>query len=148
MKPSFSEFSYGYAVTEDIVRSTGPLKAAPLFPSLRSEGTQGGFDVKLGLTGSPLFLQFKLSDCMVGKAAHEAQQGLFMVPFYRMHIPAGGQITSAQASSRLGNGRQRSLLHCAGLLSTGTIQSALHTSVNTHRLRDDPTKPDRSATRR
>ena len=86
MKPSFSEFSYGYAVTEGIVRSTGPLKAAPLFPSLRSEGTKGGFDVKLGLPGLPLFLQFKLSDCMVGKAAQEAQQGLFTLPFYRMHI--------------------------------------------------------------
>ena len=59
MKPLFSEFSYGYAVTEDIVRSNNPLKAAPIFPSLRNEGTQGGFDVKLDLPGSPLFLQFQ-----------------------------------------------------------------------------------------
>lgn len=65
MRPWFSEFSYGYAVTEDIVRSSGPLKAAPAFPSLQEEGSRGGFDVKLDLPASPLFLQFKLSDCMV-----------------------------------------------------------------------------------
>ena len=86
MKPGFSEFSYGYAVTEDIVRSKGPLKAAPFVPSLRSEGVQGGFDVKLCLPGFPLFLQFKLSDCMIGPTAYEAQQGLFTTPFFRMHI--------------------------------------------------------------
>ena len=86
MKPEISEFSYGYAVTEDIVHSKGPLKAAPFFPSLRSEGTKGGFDVKLNLPGSPLFLQFKLSDCMIGSTASEAQQGLFTTPFFRMHI--------------------------------------------------------------
>ena len=85
MKPGFSEFSYGYAVTEDIVHSKGPLRAAPSFPSLRSEGT-GGFDVKLCLPGLPLFLQFKLSDCMIGPTANEAQQGLLMTPFFRMHI--------------------------------------------------------------
>ena len=87
MKPGFSEFSYGYAVTEDIVHSKGPLKAAPSFPSLRSEGAQGGgFDVKLDLPGYPLFLQFKLSDCMIGPTAYEARQRLFTTPFFRMHI--------------------------------------------------------------
>lgn len=86
MKPGISEFSYGYAVTEGIVHSRGPLKAAPSFPSLRSEGAMGGFDVKLSLPGSPLFLQFKLSDCMIGPTAYEAKQRLFTTPFFRMHI--------------------------------------------------------------
>ena len=91
MKPLFSEFSYGYAVTEDIVRSNNPLKAAPFFPSLRSEGTQGGFDVKLDLPGSPLFLQFKLSDCMVRNTAYESREHLFAAPFYRMHLRPQGK---------------------------------------------------------
>ena len=85
MKPEISEFSYGYAVTEDIVRSQGPLKTAPSFPSLRSESTLG-YDVKLELPGFPLFLQFKLSDCMVRDTVEEAQEGLFTIPFFRMHI--------------------------------------------------------------
>ena len=86
MKPWFSEFSYGYAVTEDIVRSEGPLRAAPSFPSLRREGTQGGFDVKVDLPGLPLFLQFKLSDCMVRESAYEAGENILTTPFYRMHL--------------------------------------------------------------
>ena len=86
MKPEISEFSYGYAVTEEIVRTKGPLKAAPSFPSLRSEGTEGGYDVKLDLPGFPLFLQFKLSDYMVRGTAYEAKQGLFTTPFFRMHL--------------------------------------------------------------
>ena len=86
MKPCFSEFSYGYAVTEDIVRSEGPLRAAPSFPSLRREGTQGGFDVRLDLPGLPLFLQFKLSDCMVRDTAQEAGENILRAPFYRMHL--------------------------------------------------------------
>ena len=86
MKPEISEFSYGYAVTEEIVRTKGPLKAAPSFPSLRREGTEGGYDVKLDLPGFPLFLQFKLSDCMVRSRVYETQQGLLTTPFFRMHL--------------------------------------------------------------
>lgn len=86
MKPLFSEFSYGYAVTEEITHSAGPLSVAPVFPSLVQEGQSGGFDVKLGLPGFPLFLQFKLSDCMIRGNADEAKSGLLNVPFYRMHL--------------------------------------------------------------
>ena len=90
MKPSFSEFSYGYAVTEDIVRSKNPLKAAPIFPSLRSEGPIGGV-LRFDLPGSPLFLQFKLSDCMVRNTAYESRQGLFASKFYRMPLRPRGR---------------------------------------------------------
>ncbi len=86
MKPEISEFSYGYAVTEGIVRSQGPLKAAPSFPTLRSEGTTGGYDVKLDIPGFPLFLQFKLTDYMVRSTAYETKRRLFTTPFFRMHI--------------------------------------------------------------
>jgi hypothetical protein len=87
MSPDFSEFSYGYAVTEEIVAS---LKAvvvgAPVFPSLYEEGKKGGYDVKIPLAGIPIFLQFKLSDYLKKKSAREYQTGLLGVPYYRMHL--------------------------------------------------------------
>jgi hypothetical protein len=86
MKPGFSEFSYGYAVTEDATRRHGHFAVAPKFPSLSEEGKKGGYDVELGTPGIPLFLQFKLSDCMVRGYADEAKRGFLSVPFYRMHL--------------------------------------------------------------
>lgn len=88
MKPDISEFSYGYAVTEELARWAGSrLTAAPVFPSLVQEGrVGGGYDVRIDIGGLPLFLQFKLSDCMVRNTAEEVSQGLFTPPFYRMHL--------------------------------------------------------------
>lgn len=88
MRPDISEFSYGYAVTEELVRWGGAsVTAAPVFPSLIDEGRSGGgYDVMLSRPGIPLFLQFKLSDCMVRNNAQEVQDGLFNIPFYRMHL--------------------------------------------------------------
>jgi hypothetical protein len=58
-----------------------------MFPSLIEEGQPGGgYDVQIPFAGVPLFLQFKLSDCMVRRTAFEVQQGLFMPPFFRMHL--------------------------------------------------------------
>lgn len=88
MKPDISEFSYGYALTEELVQRSGlPLTAAPLFPSLLAEGREGGgYDVQLPFVGFPLFLQFKLSHCMVKRSAHECQLKLYEPLFYRMHL--------------------------------------------------------------
>ncbi len=84
MRPAISEFSYGYALTEAF-SSLGDLTAAPIFPSLRQEGQQGGgYDVQIPYSGSILFLQFKLSDCMVRETASESVE--FGLPYYRMHI--------------------------------------------------------------
>jgi hypothetical protein len=87
-KCQFSEFSYGYCVTEDLVVGQNmPLTAAPVFPSLVQEGQSGvGYDVRFELPGIPLFLQFKLVDQMVRGNANEAKQGHFDPPFYRMHL--------------------------------------------------------------
>jgi len=43
-----SEFSYGYALTEQLTRSaSGTLIAAPIFPSLFAEGQpDAGYDVQ------------------------------------------------------------------------------------------------------
>lgn len=63
MDPDFSEFSYGYCVTDDLINGRGmAVKAAPVFPSLIQEGKKdGGYDVRLERPGLPLFLQFKLA---------------------------------------------------------------------------------------
>jgi hypothetical protein len=87
----FSEFSYGYCLTEDLVVGLGtPLTAAPVFPSLIEEGQPGvGYDVRLDRPGTPLFLQFKLVHQMVRGNANEAKRGDFQPPFYRMHLRPG-----------------------------------------------------------
>lgn len=89
MRPDISEFSYGYALTEQLVRDFGPGKAAPRFPSLIKEGSLG-YDLKLEtpVRGS-LFLQFKLSDRMIRKSVPEIRKyGLFPpgTEFFRMHL--------------------------------------------------------------
>ena len=77
MKSDISEFSYGFALVNELADSVGSgLRAAPLFPSLRQEARLG-YDVKLDRPGLPLFLQFKLSDCMVSNRAKEIQKGIF-----------------------------------------------------------------------
>ena len=86
MRPNISEFSFGYAVTDELIHWTGtPLTAAPVFPSLREEGqASGGWDLRLDRPGIPLFLQFKLSDCLVRGTARDAHY--LQLPHYRMHL--------------------------------------------------------------
>ena len=91
MKPEISEFSYGFALTNELVGWVA-LSAAPVFPSLIEEGKAGGgYDVKLERPGVPLFLQFKRSHCMVRRTAKEHQAvvalgGTLNVPYYRFPI--------------------------------------------------------------
>jgi hypothetical protein len=87
-KCEFSEFSYGYCLTEDLIVGKGtPFTAAPIFPSLQDEGKPGvGYDMRLNRPGTQLFLQFKLVHQMVRGTANEEQKGHFVVPFYRMHL--------------------------------------------------------------
>lgn len=90
MKPDISEFSYGYALTEELIRNLGPVVSAPRFPSLIAEG-KIGYDLALDFQflGS-LFLQFKLSDRMVRDTAMEINrpQPVFTTGtrFFRMHL--------------------------------------------------------------
>jgi hypothetical protein len=88
MKPNISEFSYGYALTEELIKGLGPnITAAPVFPSLYQEGRKGGgWDVKLQRGGIPLFIQFKLSHYLKSANAKERKSGHFSTPYYRMHI--------------------------------------------------------------
>ncbi|MDO9607437.1 MAG: hypothetical protein Q7J26_02840 [Brevundimonas sp.] len=91
MKPTFSEFSYGFALTNELV-GWSELAAAPIFPSLIEEGQEGGgYDVKLDRPGFPLYLQFKRSDLMTRRSAREykavkARGGGLRVPYYRFAV--------------------------------------------------------------
>jgi len=86
MEPTFSEFSYGYALTQELASGNfGPLTAAPILPSLAREGrVGGGYDIHLPFVGSPLFLQFKLSHHLKRKNALE--WGQYFSPYYRMYL--------------------------------------------------------------
>ena len=88
MKPEMSEFSYGFALTKELLEAPGmQVKAAPVFPSLIAEGqVGGGYDVRLDRPGIPLFLQFKLCDHMVSSHCKEGRRALLRVPCYRMHL--------------------------------------------------------------
>jgi hypothetical protein len=81
----FTEFSYGFAVTHELVlQNAGSVYAAPEFPSLIREGrVGGGYDVKLDF-GNFLFVQFKLSEYMEG--ALSGQGDVIGLPYYRFWI--------------------------------------------------------------
>jgi hypothetical protein len=90
MRSLISEFSYGFALTHELVSALGSLSAAPVFPSLIEEGRAGGgYDVKLEAPGVPLFLQFKRSDCLSRRSAREIRGGApLTTPYYRIEITA------------------------------------------------------------
>lgn len=85
MKPDISEFSYGYAVTEELIKKfKAIIVGAPIFPSLYEEGKKGGYDVAVPIVGRAIFLQFKLSDYLYKLSAKESDK--LNVPYYRMHL--------------------------------------------------------------
>lgn len=88
MRSFFSEFSFGFAVTHELVTHVGRFRVgAPRFPSLVAEGQEGGgYDVYLGIVGFPLFLQFKVSERMLRSTAREWD--LFQQRYYRFKLHA------------------------------------------------------------
>lgn len=74
MKLGYTEFSYGYGFTENLIRSSAQSPTgAPYFPNLVQEATLG-FDVRIDLPACPLFFQFKLPELMVRETAKEILQ--------------------------------------------------------------------------
>ncbi|MDX0871182.1 hypothetical protein GOE00_31900 [Sinorhizobium medicae] len=89
MKVGYTEFSYGYAFTENLIRShpTGAT-GAPVFPNLVQEAKLG-YDVQIQLPAVPLFFQFKLPDRMKKGTAFELSTGScpgLTTPFYRIGL--------------------------------------------------------------
>jgi hypothetical protein len=87
MISEFTEFSYGFALTRELTPSGGPSGgSAPYFPSLITEGRSGGgYDVRID-RGKFLYLQFKLSEYMIGGPRGAGQEGVLDLPYYRFWI--------------------------------------------------------------
>jgi hypothetical protein len=82
----FTEFSFGYALTDNLIHAGLPsTSAAPVFPSLIAEGSAGGgYDVKIPARPVPLFLQFKIPQ-VVRRRSVNMPPG-FAKPYLRMHL--------------------------------------------------------------
>lgn len=123
MTPDISEFSYGFALTHELIGSIrSPLRAAPVFPSLIEEGRPGGgYDVHLDWPGFPMFLQFKRSDYMTRRNAREIQDGIPLnLPFYRIRIAE----------------RHRSAQHDLLLALDTGVNEVFYAAPRFHRLRE------------
>ncbi|WP_049811823.1 hypothetical protein [Sphingomonas sp. UNC305MFCol5.2] len=106
MTPDISEFTYGFALTNELVGWMA-LSAVPIFPSLIEEGkATGGYDVKLDAPGVPLYLQFKRSHVMTRRSANEIKNlGLSLnVPFHRFAITERKRSLQHTALVTLDNG--------------------------------------------
>ena len=92
MRPRISEFSYGFALTRELIDQKWrgiALTKAPYMPSLLAEGRSGGgFDVKLHGVNVLIFLQFKVSHLMTRSTAMGVATGHVSVPYYRFDIHA------------------------------------------------------------
>lgn len=88
MKLGYTEFSYGYGFTENLIRSAAQSPtAAPQFPNLIQEALLG-YDVRVDMPACPLFFQFKLPELMVRETALEiSHYGLPLTcDFFRMPL--------------------------------------------------------------
>jgi hypothetical protein len=85
MDSHISEFSYGYALTSELISLFSLQKAgAPEFATQYSEGKKGGgWDLKI--PGHPIYLQFKRATRMVRRTAQELPS-LKALPIFRMHL--------------------------------------------------------------
>jgi hypothetical protein len=102
----FTEFSYGFAITHELIlQNSGNVVAAPEFPSLIREGQAGGgYDVRLNF-GTFLFLQFKLSEFMYGRRAR--YRSLIGLPYYKFWITPRWQSQQHRMLVDLGNAGQQ-----------------------------------------
>ena len=111
MKPDISEFSYGFALTYELLQSPGsPIVAVPVFASLiqkRRLVAAGMF--RISRPTAPLFLQFKLADFMKRSTSKEAAEG-FPLPCYRMYLRRAGISQQHQLLLDLGRRRRGGLL--------------------------------------
>lgn len=89
MRIGYTEFSFGYAFTENLIRSASARpRSAPVFPNLIQEARLG-YDVRIDFPGCPLFFQYKLPKLMVRNTAAEISQHVLAgihIKFFRMPL--------------------------------------------------------------
>lgn len=84
MRPQFSEFSYGFALSREMM-NLPDFTGTPLLPSTREEGKLG-FDLKIPKSGYPMFLQFKLADYLKRPNSKYIKDGSYDEPYYRVAV--------------------------------------------------------------
>jgi hypothetical protein len=82
MRAEFSEFSYGFALSYEVMNAIEGIAGVPVFPSLR----QGEHTASAELTGWPVFLQFKLADWMKGSTAKYRSH--YGASYFRVTVPS------------------------------------------------------------
>ena len=89
MRLNYTEFSFGYAFTENLIRSAAQCPStAPVFPNLVQEARLG-YDVNVELSGSLLFFQYKLPELMVRGNTSEISKYPWLdiyTPYFRMAL--------------------------------------------------------------
>jgi hypothetical protein len=126
VKPAFSEFSYGFALTHELCNTQfGGMQAAPVFPSLIEEGKDGvGYDVHLAKPGAPLFVQFKISQYMMMASA--GQWHLFGQPYYRFWLHASGRSSQHRALLKHDRAPNLVLYGAPAVHDIGDLNRAFH----------------------
>ena len=110
MIPQISEFSYGFALTNELVGWLS-LAAAPIFPSLLEEGKKGGgYDMKFEKPGIPMYLQFKRAEYMIYPSAKQfreikASPHSITLPYFRFYLMQKNQSQQHQMLFELDNGK-------------------------------------------
>ena len=115
MTLGYTEFSFGYAFTENLMRLTARPAGAPIFPNLVQEG-KWGYDVKINFPGCPLYFQYKLPVLMVRNSAAEITKhslpGL-TTPFFRMPLMRTNLSAQHQNLINLENGSPNAVFYAA-----------------------------------
>jgi hypothetical protein len=120
MKVGYTEFSYGYAFTENLIRSSATAPTgAPVFPNLQQEG-KSGFDVQIDYPGAPLFFQFKLPELMTRDTASEISNYIcpgLKTPFFRISMMRSDISKQHELLMSLENKYPSSVFYVAGCIS-------------------------------
>lgn len=138
--PEFSEFSYGYALVDNLAHSGdfGGVAGAPRFLSLLDEGAPGGgFDVALDFAAWPFFLQFKIPQIMVYRS--KLMPAGFHPPYFRMHLR-----TDKVNASGMTQHEQLMALEAANPLTVFYVAPAFETTIELDHFYRRGVTPDHS----
>lgn len=135
MKLGYTEFSFGYAFTENLIRSASAATGgAPYFPNLILEG-RFGYDVRIDFPGVPLYLQYKLPHLMVkdtaGEISRHSLRGI-ATPFFRMHLMKRSVSRQHQLLVDLEHQHPHSVYYATPELRTNDSFNSAYTSASVH----------------
>ena len=136
MKLGYTEFSFGYAFTENLIRST-PISpsGAPVFPNLVQEGRLG-YDVRIDLPSQPLYFQYKLPEILTRDTAREiaalSLRGI-RTNFFRMSLMRRHHSRQHQLLINLESTSPRSVYYAAPLMENVCCFNAAYTRAEVHK---------------